>query len=244
MRLFVFLGSLIAAGQLFAAETSKPADWAMNATIIEACSCPMFCQCYFNTKPAAPGPGCHNGGEHFCKFNNAFKVNKGHWNDVKLAGAKFWVAGDLGGDFSKGDMEWAVVVFDPSVTKEQRDAITAILKPLYPANWKSFTVGKDLPIDWNGGKDRAVAKLDGGKGGEVVLKRFPGMTDEPVVVKNLKYWGAPRNEGFVLMPNEIEAFRAVPEGRKPYEFRNGNGFMITLDITSKDVAKVASTAGY
>src|SRR5215210_3848661 len=28
-------------------------DWAMNATIIEACSCPMFCQCYFDTKPAA-----------------------------------------------------------------------------------------------------------------------------------------------------------------------------------------------
>src|SRR5215203_2427824 len=33
--------------------TKEPANWAMNATIIEACSCPMFCQCYFDSKPAA-----------------------------------------------------------------------------------------------------------------------------------------------------------------------------------------------
>ena len=86
----------------------------MNATIIEACSCPMFCQCYFNTKPAAHAgaatPGTDpEGGEHFCTFNNAFKVNKGTYGDTKLDGAKFWVAGDLGGDFSKGEMDWAVL---------------------------------------------------------------------------------------------------------------------------------------
>ena len=44
------------AEQPAAAKQAAPgaaADWAMNATIIEACSCPMFCQCYFTTKPAA-----------------------------------------------------------------------------------------------------------------------------------------------------------------------------------------------
>src|SRR5678816_2445098 len=30
-------------------------EWDFNATIIEACSCPMFCQCYFNARPAGPG---------------------------------------------------------------------------------------------------------------------------------------------------------------------------------------------
>ncbi|MBI4364567.1 MAG: hypothetical protein HY568_03985, partial [Candidatus Latescibacteria bacterium] len=47
------------------------------------------------------------------------------------------------------------------------------------------------------------------------------------------YWGAPRNDGFVLMPNEVEAYRV---GDKPFEFKGTNGFMITVDITSKDVA--------
>ncbi|RPI74174.1 MAG: hypothetical protein EHM47_04355, partial [Ignavibacteriales bacterium] len=27
--------------------------WSFNASLIEACSCPMFCQCYFNPEPAA-----------------------------------------------------------------------------------------------------------------------------------------------------------------------------------------------
>ena len=35
------------------AQQDEAKDWAMNTTIIEACSCPMFCQCYFNAEPAA-----------------------------------------------------------------------------------------------------------------------------------------------------------------------------------------------
>jgi len=206
-------------------------DWKMNATIIEACSCPMFCQCYFNEKPAEhTGHGEHAGhGEgHFCRFNNAFQVNKGHHAGTSLDGAKFWVAGDLGGDFSTGQMDWAVLHFDPSVTKAQRDGIVKVLTHLYPVKWGSFTVGDDLPMEWKAGKDRSVAKLDGGKAAEVVLNRPKvGNTDEPTVMKNLKYWGAPTNDGFVMMPNEVEAYRL---GDKAFEFKGTNGFMITFDI--------------
>jgi hypothetical protein len=177
----------------------------------------------------------------YCRFNNVFKVNKGKYGDTKLDGAKFWVAGDLGGDFSKGEMQWAVVHFDPSVTTEQRDGILAAAGHLYPVKWASLQVGKDQPVVWNGGKDRSVARLDGGKAGEVVLKRNQGMSDDPIVIKNLRYWGAPRNDGFVLMANEVEAYRLSD---KPFEFKGTNGFMITVDITSKDVAPAAKAKGY
>jgi hypothetical protein len=215
------------------------ADWHMNATIIEACSCPMFCQCYFNSEPSDHAACCPDskdskGSSHFCRFNNAFQVNKGTHAGVKLDGAKFWVAGDLGGDFSKGEMDWAVLHFDPAVTKEQRDGIAAILAHLYPVKWGSFEVREDHPIEWTGGKERAVAKLDGGKAAEVVLVKNQGMTDDPIVIKNLRYWGAPRNDGFIMMANEVEAYRA---GSKPFEFKGSNGFMITVDISSKDVAQ-------
>ncbi len=228
-----------------AAESTRPSepDWSLNATIIEACSCPMFCPCYFNTKPAGRTGG-HGVEERFCRFNNVYRVNEGRWGNVKLDGAKFWLAGDLGDDFSKGNMDWAVLVFDPSVTPDQRDAISTILGHVYPVKWNSFTVGKDGQIEWKATKDRAVARLDEGTGGQVILQRTVGMTDEPVVIKNLKYWGAPRNDGFVLMPNEIEAFRAVPPGKKPFQFERSNGFMITLDINSKDVAAAAQSAAY
>jgi len=215
-------------------------DWSMNATIIEACSCPMFCQCYFNSRPA--GVGCCSKPDdpllktRFCRFNNAFKVNKGSAGATKLDGAKFWVAGDLGADFSTGTMGWAVMHFDPAVTKEQRDAIGTIVGQLYPVKWDSLTMGKDAAIDWHATRDHAEAKLDGGKMAEVQLKKNAGMNDDPIVIKNLKYWGAPRNDGFVLMANEVEAYRA---GDKPYEFKGTNGFMITVDLNANDVAPAA-----
>src|SRR5205814_10118166 len=152
------------------AQDAKPAadksqsepQWSMNSTIIEACSCPMFCQCYFNGEPAGhaghEGHAAHmQGGEHYCKFNNAFQVNKGNYGATKLDGAKFWIGGDLGGDFSTGEMNWAVLHFDPSVTKEQRDGIAEIVGHVYPVKWQAFAVGAEAPMDWSYTKDSATA---------------------------------------------------------------------------------------
>jgi len=235
--LAAFLVMVSAAG-VYAVTKEFTPDWSFNATIIEACSCPMFCQCYFDHKPASHADhegmaGMNHGGEHaFCKFNNAYRVNKGSYGGVKLDGAKFWLAGDLGAEFADGEMDWAVLHFDPSVTPEQREGIKNALAYVYPVKWKSFTVGPDAPMEWTATKDVATAKLDGGKIGEVVLKRNQGMSDQPIVIQNLRYFGAPRNTGFVLMQNEVEAYRS---GDKPYEYKGTNGFMITLDINSKDV---------
>ena len=93
--MLAFIAAII--HQPSAAKQAKPSPtWVMNATIIEACSCPMFCQCYFNTKPA--GHAGHGGpamAEHFCRFNMGYKVNKGSYGDVKLDGAMFWIAGRM-----------------------------------------------------------------------------------------------------------------------------------------------------
>ena len=236
---FALAGSLLAAN---GKETVKP--WSMNATIIEACSCPMFCQCYFSTSPAShsmAGMEGHEGhAEAYCKFNNAYRVNRGTYNGASLAGAKFWVAGDLGSDFGSGKTDWAVLTFDPSVTPVQREGIGMILGKVYPVKWASFQMGTDAPISWEhrAGSDEAHAMLGGGKAGEVMLKNSVNKNvSGPVVIKNLKYFGAPRNDGFVLMPNTVETYKL---GDKPYEFKGTNGFMITLDITSKDALASAN----
>jgi hypothetical protein len=212
-------------------------DWAMNATVIEACSCPMFCQCYFNSKPAEHAHhGGSGGGKHFCRANNAYKVNKGNYGATSLDGVKFWIATDLGDDFADGEMEWAVLYFDKAASQPQRDGVAAIVGHVFPVKWKSFKTAEASIDKWEFTKDEAHALLDGGKSGEVKLKRANGMTADPVVVKNLPYWGAPRNDGFVLMPNVVEAYRV---GDKAFEYKGTNGFMLTLDINSKDVAKAA-----
>jgi len=217
-----------------AGETPGKSEWKMNATIIEACSCPMFCQCYFNTKPAVHTEGhAHHGGEgtHFCKFNMGFKVNEGHHGDTDLKGAKFWIAGDLGGDYSEGKMDWAHLTFDKALTAQQREALLTIVPKVYPAQWSSFTTGEG-EVSWKAGPDAAHATLDGGKSAEVKLEASGSAMNakEPVVLHNVRYWGAPKNDGFVLMPNVVEAWRV---GDKAFEYKGTNGFMITFEIDSK-----------
>jgi hypothetical protein len=233
-------GAILAAAAFLAAFLAGRAggaapqgDWALNATTIEACSCPMFCQCYFeHTKPAAHHGAGHDA-QHFCRANLAHKVNRGHYGGVKLDGAKFWEAADLGGDFTKG-FDWMRLHFDPAVTKEQRAAILEIYNGhVKPLPYGSFEVGEDAEISWHATGDRAEAKLAGGRLGEVVLRRNPSLSTEPARILHVPYFGAARHDGFVLMPNEVEAYRA---GEKPFEFRGTTGFMITYELTSADVA--------
>jgi hypothetical protein len=226
--------ALAGSGLAASGPAGEKTEWAANVTAIEACSCPMFCQCYFNRQPAAHGGHEGHGGQgakHFCRANLAYKINKGHHGATRLDGAKFWVATDLGEDFGDGELDWAVLYFDKTLTPAQREAIGVVAGKLFPVKWKSFKTAEAAIDKWEFDKDGAHALLDGGKTAEVKLRRFPGMTNEPVVIHNLRYWGAPRNDGFVMMPNEVEAYRTGPDA---FEFKGTNGFMITVDLSSKD----------
>jgi hypothetical protein len=243
------IAALAPASPVAGAAGTSPA-WAMNATVIEACSCPMFCQCYFNTKPAGHtaggghaahaghGAAAAAGAQHFCKANNAYKVNKGNYGQTRLDGAKFWIATDLGDDFADGEMEWAVLYHDKASTPEQRKGIEAVLAYMFPVKWKSFKVAEGSIDTWRYDKDTAVALLDGGKTAEVRLKTFPGANKQQIVIKNLPYWGAARNDGFIMMPNEVEAYRVGPNA---FEYKGTNGFMLTLDMASSDIAPAAAS---
>ena len=35
--------------------------------------------------------------------------------------------------------------------------------------------------------------------------------ENPETSKNVKYWGTPRNDGFVMMPNELEPYKEGPK---------------------------------
>jgi hypothetical protein len=71
--------------------------------------------------------------------NNAYEVSRGHSSSVNLDGAKFWITGGLGADFSQGKMDWAVVTFDQATTttKDQQDALGAIVPHFFPVKWNS-----------------------------------------------------------------------------------------------------------
>jgi hypothetical protein len=213
--------------------------WNVTMDNIEACSCPAFCQCYFTGQPALHQEHAQDHVMRYCRFSNGFRITKGQYGDQKLDGLTFWMAGDLGGDFSKGEMDWAVLHFEPSATPAQRAGVEAIVKAIFPVKWNSFTTGADAKIEWNKTADGAVAKLNGGKSGEIVLNQVKGDDGKPVKINNVKFWAAPKNSGFLVMKNEVEAYR---EGAKPFEFKGSNGFFTTIEMSSADTAKAAGAA--
>jgi hypothetical protein len=228
--LIVIVVSFCAAVVAHALPKEGSVDWAVNATIIDGCSCRMLCPCIFGSPATVGSAATHDhAGHRSCYFNAAFRVNKGHYGKVSLDGLKFWFAGD------KGDAKIVELTFEPSATKEQRTAIRVFMSHFLPLKWTSFTEGSDANIHWKAEATRAEAKLEGGNAAEVVLTRNPGATGAgTTVIKNMSYFGATRNDGFNIMPVEFIAYRrgSKPE---PFEFRGTSGWTITIDMNSNDV---------
>ena len=87
-RILLVAVLVVAAGLIYfssyAQEKSAKADFEMTASYIEACSCDMFCPCYFNTHSTNHMGGEHHMDEHFCRANLVLKVDKGHYKETKL----------------------------------------------------------------------------------------------------------------------------------------------------------------
>ena len=236
LPLFVLAAGLIYLNSAAQEKTAKP-DFDMTASYIEACSCDMFCPCYFNTHSTNHMEmGEHHAEEHFCRANLVLKVDKGYYKDTKLDGAKVWIATDLGSDWSTGKDSWLVVNFDPSVTKEQQAALADILGQLYPIPWQK-KAADTAAFTWSVNTKTGVAhaKMNDGKG-EVILEKVGGnSTDHEVVISNLKYWGAQSNNGFRMWKSKHEAFEG--DGHK-FSYDGTNGFLITIHFSGN--AKTAS----
>jgi hypothetical protein len=231
MRRRDFVATMCAAG-VYARAVAKeaPVDWAMNATIIDGCSCRMLCPCIWGS-PATVGSAAtqEHAGHRSCHFNAAFRVNEGHHRNVRLDGLKFWFAGD------KGDARTVELTFEPSATLEQRTGIRNFLSHFLPLKWESFTEGPDAAIEWKAEALRAAARLDSGRAAEVVLTRYVGATGEgTTVIRNMSYFAARRNDGFNILPVDVVAYRRGPKPA-PFEFRGTSGWTITIDMNARDV---------
>jgi hypothetical protein len=213
------------------ATAKNPVDWSVNASIIDGCSCRLLCPCIFGSTAEVGTVGTHkHGGQTSCYFNAAFRVNQGNFGDTRLDGLKFWFAGD------KGDARTVELTFEPSATQEQRKGVRVFLSHFLPLEWTSLTEGPDARIDWTADAIHAAARLDDGKAAEVVMSRFSGaMGKGTTVIHNLKYFAAPRNDGFYIMPVDRLVYRRGPRPA-PFEFRGTSGWTITIDMDSRDVA--------
>ena len=218
----VAIGLLVLAGT-GSRSLGSSNSFEITSTYIEACSCDMFCPCYFNTHSTAHEHA------HFCRANLVFHVDHGQYRDVKLDGAKVWLSSDLGSDWSTGKDSWVVVTYDPSVTAAQKAALGDIIGQLYPFKW-TWLKTDNAPFSWeiNTQTGVATARREDGKG-EVVLERVKGdAPGEEIVMKNLHYWNAQSNDGFRMWKSKHEMYEG--QGQK-FDYSGTNGFLITLHFT-------------
>src|SRR5215472_13671850 len=123
--------SLASIASVLLAGARPGSAWKMKADYVEACSCHLFCPCYF-----ADSKG-HKHAEHpSCEFNMAVKVREGHSGNIDLNNTKYCQTGDLG---EKGGTEkkakWVTVTFDPKTTQAQHDALAPIILKTYGLEW-------------------------------------------------------------------------------------------------------------
>jgi hypothetical protein len=211
-------------------QSEKP-DFSITASYIEACSCDMFCPCYFNNHSTM------HGDKQFCRANLVLKVDKGYHKTTKLDGAKVWLSTDLGSDWSTGKDSWVVMTFDPSDTAEQKTALTDIIGQLYPFKWQQVATDTQA-FSWNVDEKTGVAhaKMDNGKG-EVVLERVKGDNQKhEIVIPNLTYWKAQSNNGFRMWKTKEEKYSG--EGHD-FDYQGTNGFLITITFSGKANPKAA-----
>ena len=151
MKALPLVGLVFVVAVSLAAAPSGP-GWRMKADYVEACSCHLFCQCYF-----ADSDGKKHAEHPFCEFNMAVTVTEGYSGDVSLANAKYWLTGNLGdkwGTEKKGS--WVTVTFDPATTK--RDALAPIILKTYGLEWPELKV-QEGPIEVHQSGDIVEAKL-------------------------------------------------------------------------------------
>lgn len=220
MRRPMFLLGLVvlAAAALVSSAPGAPAPgtpWSLDASYIEACSCHLFCPCYFNAQAEHP----------YCEFQMAVRVNDGMVGDVPLKGARFWLSGDLGEKWgTEHKSPWLVVTFDPAVSQAQRDALVKILPKLYPTEFGKVEVDESK-ISWSVRAGEARAKLANGKG-EMVLERFAGADGGRAVLSNVKYWAAAKNHGFVMYKSKVHRWDGF--GHK-FSYSDRNAFTIRIE---------------
>src|SRR5256886_15899327 len=126
MKALPLIGLVLALAASLAAAPGE-SSWRMKADYVEACSCHLFCQCYFSDSHG------HKHAEHpFCEFNMAVTVREGHSGNVDLANTKYWLTGDLGDKWgTENKATWVTVSFDPKTTQAQRDALAPIILKTY-----------------------------------------------------------------------------------------------------------------
>lgn len=162
--------------------------WAIRGELFLNCSCDVFCPCVISL-------GKHKPTEDTCHAWMAIRIDHGHYDGEPLDGINIGLLADIPGRMGEG--MWKVAVYvDDSASYAAYHGILQILsgKAGGTTGVLSMLIGDILgaertpvSIETDGRKRRITV----GKKIQGEIEMVQGQTDEPIWIRNTRYWMGP-----------------------------------------------------
>jgi hypothetical protein len=103
-------------------------NWSLSATVAESCSCTVSCPCNFGGEPSRMP----------CEGNRMISIEKGHYQDVDLAGVQLLVTFNM--------RNWSKIYVSDKVSDRQMKAVEAMLPLAFAGFHKGMLSFTKAPI--------------------------------------------------------------------------------------------------
>lgn len=170
-------------------EARPRAEWAIKGELFLNCSCEVFCPCVISL-------GAHPPTEGHCHAWMAIRIDAGHYDGAPLDGINIGLLADIPGRMGEGN--WSVAVYvDKSASHAAYDGLLKILsgKAGGTTGVLGMLIGQvlgaertDVIIETDGLRRRISV---GGRKIQGEIEQVLGHQDQPVVVRNTRYWMGP-----------------------------------------------------
>ena len=167
----------------------KPTEWAIKGELFMNCSCAVFCPCVVSL-------GKHPPTEGYCQAWMAIVIDEGHFEGEDISGVNVGLLVDIPGRMAEGN--WKVAAYiDEKATQKGYNGLLQILSGAAGGTTGLFTY---LVSEIIGAEREKVEIVQDGKKRSIMIGRkiqgeieaISGANrDEPVMIRNSKYWMGP-----------------------------------------------------
>ncbi|MEL6639979.1 MAG: DUF1326 domain-containing protein [Pseudomonadota bacterium] len=167
----------------------QPTEWKIKGELFLNCSCVVFCPCVVSL-------GVHPPTEGDCKAWMAIAIDEGHFEGEDLGGLNVGLLVDIPGRMSEGNWKVAAYV-DERATQKAYNGILKIFSGQAGGTTGLFTklVSEIIGAE----REKVEIVREGNKRGLYIGRKIQGEIemitgkdpDQPVTIKNSKYWMGP-----------------------------------------------------
>ena len=138
--------------------------WQLTATVAESCSCTVSCPCNFGGEPSRMP----------CEGNRFISIDKGHYQDVDLAGVQLLVTFNM--------RNWSKIYVSDQVSERQMKAVEAMLPLAFAGFHKGMLSFTKAPITMEATESRVRFS---GPESAVDMEVIKGFNGQAIKVHNL-----------------------------------------------------------